>query len=472
MKLVSLSMTPLGLALMLCACASGPNYKAPGNRQLGVPDQYLPGPFETRATGNQEQLAEWWDQFSDPTLSELVRAALKDNPDLQQALERARQARETRHQSRAALLPTLSAGNSSTFSDGKPAEGWSYSVGLDATWTLDLAGGARRGVEAASASYEAAGFNLANARALVAAETAQAYFDVLSTRQRILIAQSSVEAQETNLQIAQWRYEAGLGSGLDVAQAGAQRAQTAASLPLLRKLEAQSRYRLALLDGSAPGSVDAPLADRIELPRVPDTIALGIPADLLRRRPDLGAAERELAAATAQIGVSSARLFPALTLSGALDSSASTVSAIGEVLTGRVIANVSQLLFDGGRQRSAKRSQVAAAGGALARYRAAVLGALKDVESARVELSSSAERVQVLREQVAASETAALLARNNYRAGIVDLRALLDAERTLLTARDTLAGAQADRLAGCARLFVALGGGWDSRNLLEILEKS
>lgn len=447
-----------GLMLAATACTVGPDYAPRSAADLHVPERFV-----GTETSTSDDIRGWWAELNDPVLSALIERALADNPDLAQSLARVAQARESLAQTRGSILPSVetSGSNGRNFNSETP-DSWSFSRSIDARWTLDLFGGQRRSIEAARASYAAAGFTLANAQAVLAAEMARTYIDLRTTRRRLAVARGSLEVQEQNALIAGWRGQAGLVSSIDVEQARAQRAQTAATVPQLEQAEAQARFRLAVLAGDAPGAVDQLLADDLELPIVPATIGAGTPAELLRRRPDVRAAERDLAAATARIGVAEADLYPSLSLSGTVASSSASFGDFFNVVTGRLFANLAQTIFDGGQRRAAVRSQRAAAEGALAAYRGVILGALEDVENALIARETAAARIIAFSEQTVAAQNAALLARTNYRAGLTDLRTLLEAERNLLSAQDGLVSAEGDSVAATIQLYLALGGGWDA----------
>ena len=270
----------------------------------------------------------------------------------------------------------------------------------------------------------------------------------------------TLRTQDDNLEIAGFRAQAGLVSSLDVEQARSQRAATAATIPSLVRAEAAARYRVAVLTGQAPGAVDARFLTSAAIPVPPTDIATGIPADVLRQRPDVRAAERQLAAATARIGVAQAQLYPALTLTANLQSQATALRTLTNIVTGGVFAQLAQTIFDAGRARSVVRQNRAATDEAFAGYKSTVLTALEDVENALATRDAAIARVAALTTQVDAATAVAVLARSNYRAGLSDFRTLLDAERTLLAARDGLAAAQGDRANAVVQLFLALGGGW------------
>ncbi|MGL6291037.1 MAG: efflux transporter outer membrane subunit [Silanimonas sp.] len=446
----------------LAGCAIGPEPLPPSADTLGLPSSYATPPVEGVAEAESAiDLAHWWRAFGDPTLADLIERAIAGNPGIEQALSRVERARALRGQTASAQWPQLGIGQSASRSgrsDGPEAN--VYAQGIDARWTLDLFGGQRRAVQAADADLAAAEFSLANAQSLLAAEVANTYIDLRTARRRIVAARASLEVQEKNLQVAGWRAQGGLVSRLDVEQTRALRAQTAATVPSLEQIEANARYRLAVLLGRAPGALDIELAADTALPTPPLASATGLPTALLTRRPDLRVSERELAAAVARIGVAKAQRYPGLTLSASVDSTASRFSDLGDVLAGNVLLSMAAPLFDAGQRRAAQRAQEAAADIAYATYRGAVLDALEDVDRALVARDTAERRRVALSEQREASVMAATLARLNYREGVTDLRALLESERSLLAAEDALAGVEGERLKAAVQLYLALGGGW------------
>ncbi len=447
---------PLLLAVALAACATGPDYRAQTAAALAVPDA-----FENEAAAGVVDAARWWEQLGDPALSALVEQAIAGNLDIAVAATRLAQARESLVQARAGRLPTIAAdagvGETIDRSDART----SLSVGADAAWQADLFGGIGRGIEAARADAEATFFDTAAVRTAIIGEVVSNYVQLRLSQQRLQLARDTLAIADENLEIAGWRVRAGLVSSLDEEQARAQRAQTAAAIPAIEQAAAGARYRLAVLTGQAPGALDA-LAAPAPIPRGPDAIAVGIPADTLRQRPDLRRAERNLAAATARIGVAQAQLYPALRLTGSLGTSAFSVGGLVDAVAGSLFAGLSQTLFDGGRLRSQVRGQEAAAGGALASYRQAVLTALEDVENGLVARTTAERREREFAIAREAAGNTAILARSQYRAGLTDFQTLLEAERSLVSARDGLISAGAERTLALVQLYLALGGGWDA----------
>lgn len=466
-------------ATALAGCAAGPDYRPSTAAELGVPDGYS----VAADSGPQADLTRWWDSFDDPLLARLVEQARTQNLDVAQAVARLRQAREALVVARADFLPSASAsagysrrenisgsGGTVTLPDGTIIEtgGGSsnnFSLGADASYQLDLFGGVRRSAESARASYEASGFDYATVLISTQAEIARNYVLARLLQAQLANARQSLEIQNDNLEIAGFRVQAGLVSSLDAEQARSQRAQTAATIPSLEESYNSAVSRLGVLTGQAPGALKEELAAVQPIPTGPERITVGIPADTLRRRPDVRSAERNLASASAQIGVAEARLYPALSISGGIDTSATTLGGIGDIITGTLFAGLSQLLFDGGRARAQVRSQEAAAEGAFHAYRQSVLTALEDVENAIVALDSARRRVTEFTEALDAANNSAILSRNQYRAGLTDFTTLNQVETSLLSARNGLSQAQADQATALVQLYLALGGGWQNSSI-------
>lgn len=468
----------LALALLfpLAACSTGPDYRPASPAALGVPDSFSV-PADERA---REDLTRWWGKFDDPLLGSLVERAQAANLDIAQAVTRLRQARESLVQARSSLFPTVGAsgggsrsqpirGQSSTVTlpDGSTTTvsrggDTSFSIGADANYQVDLFGGVRSGVAASRAGYEAAGFDYATVLISIEAETARNYVLARQAQAQLANARSALALQDDNLQIAQWRVQAGLVSSLDAEQARAQRAQTAATIPSLESSYNGFVSRLGVLTGQAPGALKDELEVTAPIPRGPASVATGIPADALRQRPDVRAAERNLAAATAQIGVANAQLFPALSIGGSIDAGSGGLSSILDVITGRLFANIAQTIFDAGRTRSQVRATEAAAEGAFLNYKQTVLTALEDIENSVVQLRAAQQREVEFRVALEAASNQALLARLQYRSGLSDFTTLNQAENSLLSARNGVSQAQSDQATALIALYLALGGGWES----------
>jgi NodT family efflux transporter outer membrane factor (OMF) lipoprotein len=445
-------------ALLLAGCAAvGPNYRAPAAGELPVPETF----YNRTAEAAPAELSAWWQRLDDPLLTRLIGDASAGNLDLAVAASRLTQAREALVQARAGLVPTVGASGSAGRSVGDGNDRTSLNIGADAAWEIDLFGRIRRGVEAARADAESVYYDREALRVAIAAEVATNYVEARLAQERLQLARDTLAIADDNLQIAQWRVQAGLVSSLDSEQARAARAQTAASIPTLESSFASATYRLAVLTGRPPGALTAELNTAKPIPDAPDAVTAGIPADTLRQRPDVRSAERSLAAATARIGVAEAQLYPALRISGSIGTAAFSIGGLFESIAGSILGGIDQTLFDGGRLRSQVRSQQAATEGALATYRQSVLIGLEDVENALVALDAARRRQAEFAIALDAASNTALLARTQYRAGLTDFQILLEAERSLLSARDGLAGSRGDETRAFIQLYRALGGGWN-----------
>lgn len=444
---------------------------------MGVPATY----YQNVGTPqNEADLAQWWTRLNDPTLSALIDTAIANNLDIVQAQARLRQARESLAQSNAAFLPQLNAsGNGgknyrsqaggtrvddsgNVISTGESNWSSSYSANTSASWQIDLFGRLSRTAEAARAELAASGYDLAAVRLTIISELVTNYVQARLAQEQLRIARETERVQQDNFDIAGWRLQAGLVSSLDEQQARAQLAQTRASIPQQEANLRGSLNRIAVLTGQAPGEATRTLETPAPIPTAAPQIAVGIPADTLRRRPDVRSAERSLAAATARIGVAQAQLYPSLGISGNLATTSNAFSDLFSLITGGVFANVSQVIFDGGRLASQVRSQRAATDAAFAAYKQSVLTALEEVENAMASLASARTRQAEFATAYDASNNAALLARSQYQAGLIDFQTLSNTETTLLNARNSLANARSDEILAIARLYDALGGGWQS----------
>ena len=448
------------LALATGACTTvGPNYRTPEPAALSVPDGYSSASGQTPE--NPAELARWWERFDDPLLTRLIDEASTGNLDLAVAASRLTQAREALVQARAGLVPTVGASGSAGRTVGAGNDHSSFDIGADASWEVDLFGRIRRGIEAAGADAEASYYDREALRVAIAAEVATNYVEAHLAQERLGLARENLAIADDNLQIAGWRVQAGLASSLDSEQARAARAQTAAGIPSLDQAFRSAVFRLGVLTGRAPGALIDEMSAVRPIPKGPAEIAVGIPADTLRQRPDVRSTERALAAATARIGVAQAQLYPALRLTGNIGTSAFSLGGLFSAITGAIFGGIDQTLFDGGRLRSQLRSQRAATEGALATYHQSVLTALEDVENALVALCTARERQAQFAIALEAANNTAILARTQYRSGLTDFQTLLEAERSLVSARDGLAGTSGDETLALVQLYRALGGGWD-----------
>jgi NodT family efflux transporter outer membrane factor (OMF) lipoprotein len=450
-------------ALALAGCAVGPDYRAP---ELEVPVAWTEAGRGTSAARTAD-LSRWWRQVDDPLLWELIDQALAASPDMQTARARLRESRARRDFASAQRFPEVGASASARRIDGSAESGSgaafdSYGVGLDASWEADVFGGRRRALEAAQADLEASQADLYATQVSLAAEVALAYVDLRSAQARLATARSNLASQVETLQLTEWRAQAGLTSSLNVEQARANSEQTRAALPLLETGIAQSGHRLAVLLGKPPGAFKDRLAAAGPIPAAPDMLAVGIPTDTLRQRPDVRAAERNLAAATAFVGVAEAARYPNLSFTGSIGLEALQAGRLfgGSAGLYSLAASIVAPVFDAGRRQQQVEIQDALREQALVGYEKTVLLALEEVENALVGLANARDRRDALTAAAEAARNAALLARQRFSTGIIDFQVVLDTERTALVIDDALAAAQAEVAASLVRLYKALGGGW------------
>lgn len=447
------------LALTGCASLVGPGVEV---REPAPPAAWIGAGTDPAAAATD--LASWWRRFDDPVLVSLVEQSQQANASVQAAQAALRQARAQRGVAQAALLPGVGSSASVQRSRSGGNSGNNFRAGLDATWELDLFGINRSGIDAAQASAGASAASLGAVQVSVAAEVALGYIALRNAQARLAIAGANLASQLDTLQITQWRVQAGLATSLESEQARAGAEQTNAQLPALQTQIAQSRNALAVLTGRPPTELAALLEPVAPVPQAPADIALGFPADTLRQRPDVRAAEWQVAAALARVTQADARRLPSFTIGGSLGLSALTLGALtnGASLASALLASVSLPVFDGGALRSQVQAQQAALEQAQAAYRGAVLVALQEVEDALVALRSDRDRLASLRNAADAAANSALLARQRYSSGLVDFQIVLDTQRTLLGAQDSVANAVAGVSADHVRLYKALGGGWQA----------
>jgi multidrug efflux system outer membrane protein len=456
--------TPLLLAavLALSACAVGPDYRAPETEAARI-DRAAAAGFDRSSFQ-----AAWWRQFEDPTLDVLVTRALAENRELRIAFARLRAARSIRDDAANDRFPTVTAGARADV--GKAQQpGFSetrsnaerYDLGLDMVWELDLFGRIQRSIEASEAQTEAAEAELYQLQVSLIAELVDAYGGLRGAQLREHIARENLENQRNSRQLTEQLRDAGVGNELDVLRADARLAATEATVPQLQAQQTRAINRIATLLGQRADALDIDLSAR-ELPAIAKALQIGDPGELLRRRPDIRVAERQLAAATANVGVATADLFPRVSLSGFLGFVAGRGSQLGSSAAQAwgVAPSLSWAAFDMGSVRARLRGAEADAEGALAGYEQQVLLALEESENAFSDYARSQERLLALLRQSSASRLAAEQATFRYQEGTVDFLVLLDAERERLAAEDAQAQAEVDVYRGVVGVYKALGGGW------------
>ncbi|MHB1402394.1 MAG: efflux transporter outer membrane subunit [Thiobacillus sp.] len=454
-----------GLGLSGCA-AVGPDYVPPATETPAGWVRLDPEAQPVAHAAASGDLGQWWQNLNDPLLSGLIDEALQASPDLRSAQAKLRETRARRTVAAAGQYPSVTASGSASRSRSSEEAGSGatrnfFSAGFDASWEIDVFGGVRRGVEAAAADLESAVASLHDTQVSLASEVALTYVEVRAQQTRLGVARANLASQSETLQLTDWRAQAGLVSSQDVEQARSNREQTRAQIPALETSLAEAEHRLDFLLGRVPGTLHARLAATGELPTVPGRIAVGIPADTLRQRPDVRAAERRLAAETARVGVAEAARYPSFDLSGSIGLEALTLGGLGSGgAASSLLAGITGPVFNAGRLRAQVEIQDAVREQAQVTYEQTVLTALQEVENALVALARNRERVEALAIAAESAGNAAQLARQRYSAGLIDFQSVLDTERSVLSAEDSLASSRADGVLALIRLYKALGGGW------------
>jgi NodT family efflux transporter outer membrane factor (OMF) lipoprotein len=504
----------------IAGCTVGPNYKPPA---MKVPGAFSATQPATRPTTDQATISiqRWWETFNDPTLDSLVDRAVRTNIDLRIAQSRVREARAQLTIQQAAIYPnanadggynklrltkegfflptggggqpgTLSGGGGSTNGGGtlnhaSPAirrgpdagagassgfasafnrsELQTFQGGFDASWELDVFGGVRRSVEAARADEQATVEARRDTMISLLSEVARNYIQLRGVQRQLAIAYENIRSQQDTLELTRSRFKAGLATDLDVARAEAQVNTTRATVPGSLTSLQQSVHRIAVLLGEQPTALEAELlAKAAPIPAGPPTVPVGIPSELLRRRPDVRRAERQLAAATARVGAATADLFPRFSLTGSLGLASGTFHNIGRLdsIYYSVGPSISWPIFDAGRITANIKVQNERQLQAAEQYEAVVLTSLEDVENAIIAYSQEQSRRESLQAAVDANRRAVELANQLYQKGLTDFLNVLDAQRNLFASEDELVQSDSRVSADVVALYKALGGGWDS----------
>jgi len=454
--------------LSLAACtAVGPDYHAPRRE--------MPGQWQEKGAAlspvTDLYIGAWWTLFNDPLLDSLVRRASAANYDLRLAEAAVREARAQRiiagatgfldssasiTHSRRGSDNTSSAGNSQTL----------FQLGFDAGWELDFFGGRRRAVEAAEATLQANRENLRDILVSLQAEVVRNYVELRGSQKRLATARKNIVTQEKTVDLVRGRFEMGLGNELDLVQAMTQLALTRARVPALESSIVQTMHRLAILLAQSPESLFTELQGATAIPRVPSPLLVNIPSELLRQRPDIRAAERRLAAATAEIGVATADLFPRFSLTGRLGLQNKSLANL--VTTGSRFWSfgpaIDLSLFDQGEKRAVVDITKARRDSALTIYQKSVLAALGEVEDSLVAFNHEQETRRILNEAVSSGERAVMIANGRYESGLADFLNVLQSEQALYLSEDQLAQSEERLTLSMVAIFKALGGGWQEQS--------
>lgn len=460
-------MTFLGAAL-LSACAVGPDYKTP---VTGMPKTFAQAAHPEFSTHGIE--IAWWKLFKDSELTTLVDQTVQHNYDLQIARANLLEARALYMEAGLNLAPIVTA--HANYNDQKrslgalnnrdfaPRELTLANIGFDAFWELDIFGRVRRNVEASSDEVEAQEASLRDLSVSLIAEVARNYFQLRGLQNQLAVAKKNAENQTQTLEITQVRLEGGRGTELDTSRARAQLDSTRALIPPLQSAIYRAIHRLSVLTGQRPEALIKKLEQPAPMPRIPETIDIGNPVDLLRRRQDIRIAERTLAAATARIGVATADLFPRVTFVGTIALEASYLSGLGAAGSDTYSAGprISWAALDLGRVYARIKAADASAAASLAQYEQTVLNALEETENALVNYNQEREQRALLASAAKASERADELAHLRFNEGVSDFLTVLDTELRLLQDQERLALSETATATALAALYKALGGGWE-----------
>jgi len=468
-RLLSLAGMACLFVLTSTSCMVGPDYHLP---QPEVPKEWI-GVAKTTterpsvAIATAAELTAWWKQFRDPTLNSLVEEAVKANLDLRIAEVRLRQARAVRGIAIGGLWPSVTA--SGTYQRLHPAGATSensdlYQAGFDALWELDLFGGQRRAVESANANIQAAVAGIRDVQVSLIAEVALNYIQLRGFQQQIVIARNNLKAQRHVAEITQKRLNVGFASALDVANADSDVATTESQIPVFEAAERQSIYALSVLLTKLPADLIEQLSPAGPLPTIPPQIPVGLPSDLLRRRPDVQVSEAQLHAATAQIGIAVAELFPSFSLTGTMTwnsnllrtwwNETSRSSSFGPAVTWPI--------FQGGALTSNIHVQEALRDQAFIAYQKTVLAAFQDVENALIAFDKEQQHSKWLQGAVDNNRRAVDLSLQLYTEGQIDFLNVLIAQRSLYSSEDALVQSKRSIATDLIALYKALGGGWKS----------
>jgi multidrug efflux system outer membrane protein len=471
----------------LQGCAVGPNYHAP---QVATPSAYselnAEGPLQSQPVASEADLSQWWTQFNDQTLNRLISRALAENLNLKVATARLREARESVVMAASANIPHLSSSavvarlndnskslnltdilGSTTAGDtvSIPSHLNLFAANLDASWEIDIFGGGRRSVEQADASLEASVWRRRDNEVSLTAEVATDYLRLRALQAEIAISQNEAKTQAANFTIIGQQAKTGFVTQLNINQQQAQVEATIAQIPALQAQARAQIHAIAVLLGQPPEAMAKDLSGEAPLPTPPLTLPVGLPSDLLRRRPDIRQAERQLAAATAGVGVQVANLYPKF-----------NVMALGPAFAGATTNHLFDLdnaaslgygmiqwpIFEGGRVRAGIRSARAQADQAYLNYQQTILSALQNVEDALARYSADQQRIKPLLASLKAAQSSMTIAQQQYAVGLVTYINILQAQNTELNAQNQLTQANAQLCQDLASLYTALGGGWSA----------
>lgn len=459
------SVLPLAVIVAIGGCAVGPDYKKPAT------DVAAEFAAQDAAYDAAAPLRQFWEVFNDDTLNSLVGFSLRTNHDLRIALANLNEARALRRETQFDLAPTVTAEASRTkarasadeTATGEPLTTTLNRGGFDAFWELDLFGRVRRNVEASRASEQAVAADLHAVQVSVAAEVARNYFELRGAQEQYAVAQRNADNQTQTLKIAQARFDAGRGTEFDTARAQVLLNNTLATLPQLQATIDNTIHRLSVLAGEQPNALHDMLTPTAALPELPRLVQIGKPEDLLRRRPDVRAAERRLASATASIGVAEGDWFPRVSFTGEIGFAANSRDRIGDAATATYAygPSIQWAALDMGRVQARVNQAKAGEQAAAAQYEQAVLRALEETENALVSYRETRHQLDYLSASARSSNRATELAHKRFDGGATDFLDVLDSERSQLEVEASLSRARTSAATNLVALYKALGGGWE-----------
>ncbi len=437
---------------------------------LAVPAAWQQAKGSTVVPLDTARLAQWWTRFDDPVLNRLISDALQSSPDVRTSLARVEESRARRGVARAAFFPTIGGdasgqgARSENRSTGVSTTD-SYGAGASMNWEIDLSGRLRQNLKASSADLAQATENFYGAQVTLAAAVAESYVDLRAAETQLAVYERNLAARSDTVQITQWKQQAGEGNGFETQQAVSTLEQARAAIPTLKLAITQTKNRLALLSGKTPGALDALLAKPRSVPRPPALLAVGIPADTLRQRPDVRAAQRGVEAAAFRTKSAEREQLPTLSLNGNLGTTATTAAAFfsPQTLAASVVGSLSAPIFTAGRIRQTINIQSAQERQALIAYESTVLTALSEVENSLAAVRRTKERLGTLDGAIVSAREAARLAQQSFEAGQADLLQVLDTQRTLLSLEEQQTLTLGDNASAHIQLYRALGGGWSRK---------
>lgn len=443
----------LGFALTACA---------PMTETSKLPHAAVQTAHQQLATAKHKRApiqAAWWQKFNDPLMTALIQEAWQANPDLASAQASVKAARAQGVIAGASLLPSLASSGSARTANGS---GTSLSAGMDASWELDFFGANRLANAAAQSDLKAAEAGYEDVKASLAAEVASAYVNLRLAQARLGVAQQNSRSRKETVNLTDLRQRAGLSSGLEVEQSKLSLGQTQAQIPALEGAVARSKYALAVLTGKTPDALDQRLKLAKPIPNATGRLMAEIPANTLRQRPDIRAAEYRVAAASTRVGEAKANLNPSFNLAGSLSLAGKNLEDLFDInhLARSLLASISAPLFDGGRLKQQVVVRDAAYEQAVAAYQKTVLSALQEVATNFATLAALQKQQPILAQNLQLARSAENLARLSYNAGTADFQNVLDAQRSVLSVQESLLSAQADASLALISLYKAVGGAW------------